>query len=226
VQLEEDPDLEFSEEQIRSTATEYIRAMKTVQAHGPYNLIGQCQGAYIAFEMVQQLERSGEEVVFLGLLDAWTEENTRHKWAFHVHLALWRIRHLDIRELKEALGRVRSKIIHREASTPQVAPEPVSRPKRKTRNERYFPGKDFVPAVCSCPITVFRVKDQAWFRKKDLTHGWSNRTRGGVTVRTVPGCHSTLTRQPHVKVLAAMIAARLAEAASRTGELLQFADAG
>jgi amino acid adenylation domain-containing protein len=226
VQLEEDPDVDFSEEQIHSTATEYIRTMKTVQAHGPYNLIGECQGAYIAFEMVQQLECSGEEATFLGILDAWTEENTRHKWAFHVHLALWRIRHLDIRELKEALGRVRSKIFRREASNPQMAQEAVPRPKKKTLMERYFPGEDFVPPVCSCPITVFKVRKQAWYRKKDQTHGWNDRTRSGVTVRTVPGEHHTFTRQPHVRELAAMIAVRLAESESANSELLRYSATG
>ena len=92
--------------------------------------------------------------------------------------------------------------------------------------EKYFPGEDFVPPVRSCPITVFRVREQAWYRKKDLTQGWSDRTRSGVTVRTVPGNHSTMTRQPHVRELAAVIAARLAEAASGTGELIQYSDAG
>ena len=227
VQLEEDPDLDFSDEQYRNTASEYIRAMKTVQAHGPYNLIGQCQGAYIAYEMVQQLERSGEEVVFLGILDAWTEENTRRKWAFYIYLMLKRMRNLDGRQLKKALNRVRSKIFSRGASNLQKASQQAaSRQKKTTLMAKYFPGKDFVPPVCSCPITVLRVKEQAWHRKKDLTHGWSDRTRSGVTVRTVPGNHTTLTRQPHVQVLAATIAARLAESGSRAGELLQFADAG
>jgi len=49
--------------QYRSTAEEYVRAIRTVQPHGPYNLVGQCQGAFIAFEMVRQWKRKRKSCV-------------------------------------------------------------------------------------------------------------------------------------------------------------------
>jgi amino acid adenylation domain-containing protein len=83
-QMEVDPAIDFSDDQYRAAAQEYIQAMKKVQPHGPYYLIGQCQGSYIGFEMVRQLESLGEEVAFWGVLDTWTEENTRVRWKFHL----------------------------------------------------------------------------------------------------------------------------------------------
>jgi thioesterase domain-containing protein len=47
----------------------YVRESRSVQAHGPYAIIGACFGATVAYEMARQLLDTGEEVAFLGLLD-------------------------------------------------------------------------------------------------------------------------------------------------------------
>ncbi len=59
-----------------SLATEYVTAIRKVQPHGPYLLGGWSMGGAVAFEMAQQLVASGEQVPFLGLIDA-TAEATR-----------------------------------------------------------------------------------------------------------------------------------------------------
>ena len=51
--------------------------MKEVQPHGPYNLVGMCEGALISFEMVRVLRAEGEQVNLLGMIDAFPVENTR-----------------------------------------------------------------------------------------------------------------------------------------------------
>ena len=55
---------------IAAAARRYVRAVRTVQPHGPYQLVGYSGGGVIAFEMARRLEAAGEEVAFLGLLDA------------------------------------------------------------------------------------------------------------------------------------------------------------
>ncbi|PRO69888.1 AMP-binding protein [Alteromonas gracilis] len=47
----------------------YIQEMKRVQPNGPYFIGGMCLGGIIAYEMAQQIQRSGESVAFLGLVD-------------------------------------------------------------------------------------------------------------------------------------------------------------
>jgi thioesterase domain-containing protein/acyl carrier protein len=52
---------------VREMARRYVAAVRTVQKAGPYCLLGQCLGSYIALEMAVQLEELGESVSFLGI---------------------------------------------------------------------------------------------------------------------------------------------------------------
>jgi amino acid adenylation domain-containing protein len=204
-QLAEDPVLEFSPEQIRTTATEYVHALRGVQPRGPYHLIGFCQGAYIAFDMVRQLEAEGEQVGLLGMLDVWPEENTRIKWCYMAAVYL--------KKAWSPLARF-GKFLQARLSGPTasegVVPKLPSGGTTQSQWKLYWPGPDFKPPVVSAPITVFRTAHQAWYRIRDEQMGWGSRTRGGVTMEHVPGDHFSLLRQPHVRVLARMLAAKIA----------------
>jgi amino acid adenylation domain-containing protein len=52
---------------IEAMATHYLEEMRTVQGKGPYSIGGYCMGAFVAFEMAQQLRTRGEEVSLLAL---------------------------------------------------------------------------------------------------------------------------------------------------------------
>ena len=54
---------------IEDMATHYIEALRSVQPKGPYFLGGWSFGGWVAFEMAQQLQKSGEEVALLAVLD-------------------------------------------------------------------------------------------------------------------------------------------------------------
>ena len=54
---------------VEDIATYYLEAIRTLQPQGPYLLGGHSFGALVAFEMAQQLERQGQTVVFLAILD-------------------------------------------------------------------------------------------------------------------------------------------------------------
>src|SRR5262249_37936117 len=54
---------------IEEMARLYVKEMRSVQADGPYVILGACFGATVAYEMTRQLLAAGEEVAFLGLLD-------------------------------------------------------------------------------------------------------------------------------------------------------------
>ncbi|MDZ8086288.1 MAG: amino acid adenylation domain-containing protein [Nostoc sp. DedQUE12b] len=55
--------------QIEDMAAHYIEALRSVQPKGPYFLGGWSFGGWVAFEMAQQLQKSGEEVALLAVLD-------------------------------------------------------------------------------------------------------------------------------------------------------------
>ena len=195
-QLEEDPDIDFTPEQIRETAEEYVRAMRAVQARGPYYLVGQCQGAYIAFEMTRQLEAQGEHVAMLGMLDVWPDENTRHRAVFLAY---------------EYARKLRNRLARGTGQDAVLAPVPARQPAKTTGTpvrsgtslrEKYWPGPGFKPAVVSAKIVVFRVASQAIYRIRDRMMGWRDRTVGPIEVEEIPGGHMTFSREPHVQVLA------------------------
>ncbi|MGB7710574.1 MAG: amino acid adenylation domain-containing protein [Microcoleus sp.] len=55
---------------IEQMASYYIQAIQTVQANGPYFLMGWSLGGIVAFEMAQQLSHQGEQIAFLASVDA------------------------------------------------------------------------------------------------------------------------------------------------------------
>jgi pristinamycin I synthase-3/4 len=57
-------------ENMASVAAYYISRVRAVQPTGPYRLLGWSFGGLVAFEMAVQLERAGEQVDLLALLDA------------------------------------------------------------------------------------------------------------------------------------------------------------
>ncbi len=54
---------------IEEAAREYLDAIKTVQQEGPYHLLGFSGGAIYAFELACHLQKMGECVTFLGIID-------------------------------------------------------------------------------------------------------------------------------------------------------------
>ena len=54
---------------VTEMAADYIRELRRIQPHGPYLLAGECVGGICAYEMACQIERAGESVALLVLLD-------------------------------------------------------------------------------------------------------------------------------------------------------------
>ena len=54
---------------ITEIAANYIKQIKTIQPRGPYFLCGGSIGGLITFEVAQQLNRQGEQVAFLALIE-------------------------------------------------------------------------------------------------------------------------------------------------------------
>ena len=59
-------------ESLEHMAEKYIKGMRETQPVGPYYIGGYSFGSFVAFEMAQQLVRSGEEVALLFLLDTYS----------------------------------------------------------------------------------------------------------------------------------------------------------
>jgi acyl-CoA synthetase (AMP-forming)/AMP-acid ligase II/surfactin synthase thioesterase subunit/acyl carrier protein len=54
---------------LEEAAREYVHAIKTVQATGPYQIIGFSGGALYVYELACQLRTNGDTIAFIGLID-------------------------------------------------------------------------------------------------------------------------------------------------------------
>jgi amino acid adenylation domain-containing protein len=73
--------------QIEAMALDYIQEIRSIQPNGPYLLVGECIGGLVAYEVAQQLQRLGEEIALLALLDAALPTSSRLQ-AFQEHRKL------------------------------------------------------------------------------------------------------------------------------------------
>src|SRR4029079_6671383 len=110
----EDLEGEHSQEAVIRIATEYLEALRAVQPTGPYQFVGLCRGAHIAYEMVRRLEREGHEIALLGIIDTWVMENTyNYFWLVEHHASRMILRAL--RAIKNQFG-LRNKKVQDQAS--------------------------------------------------------------------------------------------------------------
>ncbi|WP_302478704.1 amino acid adenylation domain-containing protein [Burkholderia lata] len=62
-----------SVQSIEDMAQDYVRQIRGVQRAGPYHLLGWSLGCHIAHAIATQLQRAGEKVAFLAMLDGYPE---------------------------------------------------------------------------------------------------------------------------------------------------------
>ena len=60
---------------IEEMAADYVDLIRKIQPSGPYHLLGWSFGGLVAHAMATQLQRSGEEVALLALLDSYPREH-------------------------------------------------------------------------------------------------------------------------------------------------------
>ncbi|MCQ3026240.1 amino acid adenylation domain-containing protein [Pseudomonas tremae] len=58
----------------------YVEQIRTTQPHGPYNLLGWSMGGALAIEVAHVLERAGDTVSFLGLVDTQLPSSAGMQW--------------------------------------------------------------------------------------------------------------------------------------------------
>jgi amino acid adenylation domain-containing protein len=221
---------------IPQIAAEYIEAMRSVRPHGPYDLLGWSFGGFVAYEIASQLERQGETVSFLGLMDTihpdvsrgWIKDDLEMLIGIGRDVATRARRtfSIDRRELEgldwhEQFDRVLA-ALHAQG-VPASFDIAAYQDYFDTLKQRLVSIYRYVPGPFSGPITLFRAsvsdvdRDPFFAHKSDedrWTLGWC-RVSSMVDVHPVPGAHSTMGAEPHVRVLVPLMRQRLAEARAR-----------
>ncbi|WP_424097237.1 SDR family NAD(P)-dependent oxidoreductase [Moorena producens] len=207
---------------IEEMASYYIKAIKTVQPHGPYYLGGWSLGVLIAFEMARQLEEIGEVTERLILID-WhpnlTSKLTKLYVGFKFLLTqalpqIWPYvydyvkipKPANVRVLaQEALPSIQSanksqtlgKVLNRINSLIRS-----SRPLLRVVQGNTQASFRYTPKHYTGKITLLRTSKPWTSNPQDPTLGWSQLSAQEVETHLIPGHHLNLLRQPHVKVLA------------------------
>lgn len=228
-----DEPLASIEEMAASYRSEMIRLTP-----GPYHLGGWSLGGVVAFELARQLAETGSEVALLAIVDSTpspdgadegndSDEADDARWLMDIADYLERLWGLDLglsyealRELPPESQALRFLAAMKRTSFGAAGGASLEQLRRLLRvfktNVRAF--RRYRPRPYPGPITLFRVAAAAGQPEDpedvaaaaaEPTLGWGALSTRPVEIETVPGDHISALAEPHVRVLAARLAARI-----------------
>jgi thioesterase domain-containing protein/acyl carrier protein len=210
---------------IEDLAAYYLEAVRRVVPEGPYLLGGHSFGGYIAFEMAQQLQKQGDQLGLLALLDTPSPAFIT-KRVDDTTLLAGRVRELaiqtglDIRVTSEDLQQFSPEgqmdyvldLVKRNGLVPREIETSWVRRFLEGLKARERAVLSYKPQSCLGRITLFRASqlDPETIRAlqiqgvdfEDPTLGWGALSEEAVDVSYIPGFHETIVFEPNVRVLA------------------------
>jgi thioesterase domain-containing protein len=212
---------------IEAIAAYYIESMRTVQPTGPYRILGYSMGGTISYEMARQLRQAGQEVAFVGMIDAACRATAPADQV--VGPADWDgaaagmgLR-LDGRTLERLvrLGPEQLSAAEREQVLASgLGPPGMTlgelRPMVPVLGGNFQAFWQFRAPAQSFRVTFFRACEPypAPGAVPDADGGWGK--LAPVDVRYVSGLHHTVVREPHVRILAERLRECIDELEART----------
>ena len=205
-------------------AASYLQAIRKIQTQGPYFLLGWSAGGMIAYEIAQQLYKSGEKVAFLGILDtyAYSVKNSRIS-ALVLDDDIELLARLYIKEnpyaelpsdlikiLKQLKPQQQLTYIVKQAKILGKLPCDIS-DKQAERLVQAFKHdcmlvRNYKPTPYLGKITVFRpVEALIMEKEKSNDLDWGFLTKQELEIYETPGNHFNMLFYPNVKILAATI---------------------
>lgn len=200
---------------VEALAEHYIKALRTVQPHGPYCLGGYSGGGVVAFEMARQLSAAGERIAFLGFLDSFSPVLPQRPLAERARIHLNRLRQSGglyalgtlRRRLQYERGRLGLKLL---LLTAERAPQEGEQRYAVLAASWVEASSRYHPDPFEGEATLFRAKEPGvlsnWTAYDiDDKYGWGPLLTHGVHVEVCPGNHSDMCEEPHVRTLAAKL---------------------
>jgi thioesterase domain-containing protein len=213
---------------VESMAEHYLAAIRQVQPEGPYQLAGWSFGGTVALEMAQQLQKRGESVAFLGIID------TR---MYPTRFAtFWHGSRVFLTSMLPYLSPYISDYLHLQSapSDPKQGEQQPSRffsklrarfQKSETGGQTQLPNfktsefkrllrvfqaniradSRYRPQRYPGQVTLFKTADE------DSTLGWGDIAANSIELHQIPGHHMNMLRAPQVQVLAEKLSACLAD---------------
>ena len=208
---------------IAQLATDFVKAVRGVQAEGPYYLCGHSLGGVVAYEMAALLESAGAEVRFVALIDtlhpAFRRQMTRaDRLRFRLTYVTDRIakyaRKLGRGQLgqvlRDSIAAVRGhtthlywRLAHAVFGRLGHAPPGVMSSNSLVLTAAWH---RYEPTDHDLPFVMFNAVERPAEFRRDRTLGWRANVSGTMDVYLVPGDHYTMLRPPHVHTLAECMA--------------------
>lgn len=191
-------------------AARYLQAIRTLQPHGPYYLVGESFGGVVAFEMAQQLKAIGEEIALVAMFDsnapnAHTQmplvQRLKLHWQFMLKQGLSYPMEKVQRKFFPILRNLSQKLHPSAESIPHNITEAAQQDIRE--QARLQASQSYTPQTYSGKVLLFRATERDAFdadRDRDL--GWGAWAVGDLQVFDVPGDHLGILKSPNVQVLA------------------------
>jgi amino acid adenylation domain-containing protein len=188
---------------IEDMAEHYLAAIRQVQPEGPYRLAGWSFGGKLALEMAQQLQKAGQQVALLAIIDTRLYA-TRFATFWHgsrvlltsmlPHLWPYLSDYLKSQPVEPGVNTKLSNFKMSEFKRLLQIFQANVRADSRYKPQRY-PGQ----------VILFKTAAQ------DSTGGWGDIAADGVELHQIPGHHMNLLRSPQVQILAEKLSARLCQ---------------
>ncbi|MGX9428730.1 MULTISPECIES: condensation domain-containing protein [Bradyrhizobium] len=164
---------------VEAIAAEFRYRLKAVQPKGPYLLAGGCEGGVLSYELALQLQRQGDEVAFLAMLDTPVRGFWESKPAFLGSVRVAKRRFLDfiLRQPPQPTTPEHEQVQRIWAMIWQAV--------RSYQPERLFDGD----------VHQFKA-EMTRLGIADVASGWDRRVTGRVAVHMLPGDHLSWITNP------------------------------
>ncbi len=200
---------------IEDMASHYIQAIRTIQPHGPYFLMGYSMGATIAYEMAIQLEAQGQKVALLGLLDQPAPQTPRLRPSFLTTLSIHasnlsqlpsnrRLNYIKSRTVDKLRGYKEKDYILDGVNMDDLTPELIN-----LLDANIESCDNYHPKIYSGDATLFRCQVQPVSEAILPQLGWNRLVQGKIDVCPIDGDHFTFLRAPSTRFTAEKIMATI-----------------
>lgn len=199
-------------------ASAYVRKVRELQPHGPYRLCGHSFGGLVVFEMAVLLEKEGEDIELLALLDVKhpnfrAQMNTRSKinfWLTYLRNRSWRYtKNLVTGQFVKIVSDITFYIHRRGKRCFWKIVEFISRKLRTSIPEVIQTGpmilsmawNAYNPSKYPGTVVLFVASERPAEYEADPTLGWREYSTEELQLCKIPGDHLTMLCHPHVQVL-------------------------
>jgi amino acid adenylation domain-containing protein len=207
-------------------AASYVAAIKRQQPTGPYRLAGWSLGGNLAFEMARQLESAGDQVEWLGLLDAGTMPSVARPTENDFLPLLMDLfpgeNQLSLDQIRALAPQDQLKFFVERAVRAQLVDPDLAGAHAQGVFAVFQANLQGIlawqPGPISAPVTLVKAHQHNGNFRHDATFGWSAWCRGPLTVKQVECDHVGMLQQPAVSAVAKHLQISLETTARSTHE--------